>query len=74
MEIEQSIKHAITWQIKEWVWIDGKKVDLDLVRLFNIMKKAGYRGYLPIETQGDEDPFEKIPKWLNTVREALKSF
>jgi hypothetical protein len=74
LEIEQSIKHAVTWQIKETLWINGKETPVDLVRLFDIMKKSGYRGYLPIETQGEEDPFEKIPKWLDAVQKVLSRY
>jgi len=36
------------------------------------MKKEGYRGYLPLETLGDGDPFEKVPCLLRNVKNALK--
>ena len=52
-EIKKNIKYAVTWQIKENVWIDGKETPTDLVKVFKIIKEAGYRGYLPIETLGD---------------------
>ena len=71
-EIEKNIGHAITWQIKENVWIDGKETPTDFVKLFKIIKKAGYRGYLPIETLGDGDPYEKVPRLLRNVKEALQ--
>lgn len=70
-EIEQNIGHAINWQIKENVWIDGKETPTDFVKLFRIIKKSGYRGYLPLETLGAGDPFKKIPVLLKAVREAL---
>jgi len=72
-EIEKNIKHAVTWQIKENIWIDGKETPTDLVKLFKIIKKSGYRGYLPIETLGDGDPYEKIPRMIENVRSAIKS-
>ncbi|MBX2843153.1 MAG: sugar phosphate isomerase/epimerase [Flammeovirgaceae bacterium] len=71
-EVEQNIKHAITWQIKENVWINGKETPTDFVKLFKIIKKAGYRGYLPLETLGEGDPFQKIEKLLVKVRAALE--
>lgn len=71
-EIQKNIHHAITWQIKENVWIDGIETPTDFTRLFGIIKAAGYRGYLPLETLGPGDPFEKIPTLLNRVRKALK--
>jgi len=71
-EIEKNIQHAVTWQIKENVWVDGKEQHTDFTKLFKIIKKAGYRGYLPLETLGEGDPYQKVPKLLAEVRAALK--
>ncbi|MFC1765251.1 sugar phosphate isomerase/epimerase family protein [Planctomycetota bacterium] len=70
-EIRQNIGHAITWQIKENVRVDGEKIPTDLEKLFGIIKKSGYRGYLPLETLGEGDPFVKVPLLLQRVRDAL---
>lgn len=70
-EIKKNIHHAITWQIKENVWIDGVETPTDFDRLFQIIKSSGYRGYLPLETLGPGDPFEKVPVLLEKVRKAL---
>ena len=70
-EIEQNIKYAVTWQIKENVWIDGKETPTDFVKLFKIIKHFGYRGYLPLETLGAGDPYKKVPVLLENVRKAL---
>lgn len=71
-EIAQNIKHAITWQIKENVWVNGEKIPTDYVRLFRIIKQANYRGYLPLETLGEGDPFEKVPRLLEQVKAAIR--
>jgi sugar phosphate isomerase/epimerase len=71
-EVEKTIQHAVTWQIKENVWIDGKETPADFVKLFRIIKKAGYRGYLPLETLGAGDPYEKVPVLLERVKKALQ--
>jgi sugar phosphate isomerase/epimerase len=70
-EIEQTLQHAVTWQIKENVWIDGKETPTDFVKLFKIIKVSGYRGYLPLETLGAGDPYIKVPRLLKTVQQAL---
>ncbi|HDR50305.1 MAG TPA: sugar phosphate isomerase/epimerase [Mariniphaga anaerophila] len=70
-EIQKNIDKAVTWQIKENVWIDGKETPTDFVTLFKIIKDAGYRGYLPLETLGAGDPFEKVPTLLKKVKSAL---
>lgn len=72
LEIEKNIKHAVTWQIKENVWINGAETPTDYVKLFSKIKKAGYRGYLPLETLGEGDPYEKVPRMLKQVRKALE--
>jgi len=72
-EIKQNIARAITWQIKENMTVSGEKVPTDLVRLFGIIRQSGYRGYLPLETLGPGDPFEKVPVLLKKVRHALSS-
>ena len=70
-EVEKTIQHAVTWQIKENVWINGKETPTDFEKLFSIIKKAGYRGYLPLETLGAGDPYLKVPALLEKVKNAL---
>ena len=70
-EVERVVKHAVTWQLKENVWIDGQETPTDFAALIPILKKAGYRGYLPIETLGAGDPYEKIPALLERVRRGI---
>lgn len=71
MEIAQNIQYAVTWQIKENVWIDGQETATDFVKLLGIIKKAAYRGYLPLETLGAGDPYKKIPVLLGQVKDAI---
>ncbi|MBW6537149.1 MAG: TIM barrel protein [Mariniphaga sp.] len=70
-EIQKNIDKAVTWQIKENVWIGGKETPTDFVKLFKMIKDAGYRGYLPLETLGPGDPYEKVPVLLEKVKSAL---
>ncbi|RPI25680.1 MAG: sugar phosphate isomerase/epimerase [Acidobacteria bacterium] len=70
-EIEAAIPYAVNWQIKENVFFNEKETPTDLRRLFEIIRKQGYRGYLPLETLGSGDPREKIKVFLARVREAL---
>jgi len=71
-EIERNTQYAVTWQIKENVWINGQETPTDFERLFRIIKKSGYRGYLPLETLGEGDPYEKVPVLLEKVKGALE--
>ena len=71
-EIEKVVKYAVTWQIKEFVKNKGRQVPADFSRIANITKKAGYRGYWPIETLVQGDPREKIRVLYNVVRNAVE--
>jgi len=67
-EIQRNLPRAITWQIKENVWIDGVETPTDFDRLAKIIHGSNYRGYLPLETLGAGDPFQKIPVLMNRAR------
>lgn len=70
-EIEKSVRHAVNWQIKEKVFINGSEVDVDLPKLMSIIKSSGYHGYLPIETLGPGDPKSKIISLLENLKRAM---
>jgi sugar phosphate isomerase/epimerase len=70
-EIARLAPHACTWQIKESVYRRGREEKTDLRRVFAILRETGYRGYAPIETLGQGDPREKVPRFLDEVRQAL---
>ena len=67
-EIEKLVPYAVTWQLKERVWYGAKEVPTDVGRIKAIIDKAGYRGFLPIETLGAGDPRIKVERFLAEVR------
>jgi sugar phosphate isomerase/epimerase len=70
-EIARVARYAVTWQIKENLFVGGKEVKTDLRRIAEILRNASYRGYLPLETLGEGDPRVKVPKFLEEVRQAV---
>jgi len=70
-EIARSIKHAINWQVKEKIFIGGKEIETDLVKLMGIIKASDYSGYLPIETLGPGDTKAKITTMFNKLKAAM---
>lgn len=70
-EIARLAPFARTWQIKQAVFRRGVEEKTDLRRLATIVRGAGYRGYLPLETLGEGDPLAKLRRWLDEVREAF---
>ena len=71
VEIEQTIPYAISWQIKEKVYINQEQTPVDLARLARIIAHSDYKGYLPIETLGPGDPFKKVDTFYTQVRRAF---
>ncbi len=72
-EIARVAPYAVTWQIKENLYVGGKEVKTDLRRIIGIIRKVGYRGYLPLETLGEGDPRVKVPEFLDEVRQAVST-
>jgi sugar phosphate isomerase/epimerase len=70
-EISQTIKYAVTWQIKEKVFVNGKEVDVDVDKLFRIIQESSFSGYLPIEALGPGDPKQKISNLLERINRSL---
>jgi len=70
-EIEKLVPYAVSWQLKELVWYGEKEVPTDVGRIKAVIDKAGYRGFLPIETLGAGDPRVKVARFLADVRRAF---
>ena len=72
-EIARTIKYAVSWQVKEKVFIRSEEVDVDANKLMRLIKASGFRGYLPLETLGQGDPKLKIAALQNKFRQALNN-
>ena len=70
-EIEKLIPYAVTWQVKELIQTAGAKVRTDFPKLMQIVRRSGYRGYLPLETLGPGDPFQKVRALYREVSSLL---
>ena len=67
--------HAVNWQIKETTQSTAASPRVDLPRLVGIIRRSGYRGYLPIETlrmgRPGYDSFQAVAALLAELRAAL---
>jgi sugar phosphate isomerase/epimerase len=70
-EIAKLAPYAYTWQLKERLYRTNTEEQTDLEAVLRIMREAGYRGYVPIETLGPGDAREKVRRFLAEVRAAL---
>lgn len=65
--------YAVNAQIKAAISPGGNKQPADLERIVDILKDAGYRGFVALEYEERESPFEAIPKLLDRLRPLMDS-
>ena len=70
-DIAATAGYAITWQMKEKVFVNDTQVEADYVKVIDIVKNCGYRGYLPLETLGQGDPYQKVEALYSKVKKIL---
>ncbi|MRH99687.1 TIM barrel protein [Kriegella sp. EG-1] len=70
-QIEQTVKYAVNWQVKEMIYMNGKEEKANLERIFKIIKDAQYSGYVPIETLEKGDPTEVIDAFVLKIKETI---
>jgi sugar phosphate isomerase/epimerase len=63
--------YAVNAQIKAAIAPGGKKEPADLPRIVSILRDANYRGFVALEYEERESPFEVIPGLLDTLRELV---
>jgi sugar phosphate isomerase/epimerase len=63
-----------TYLVQAKTYYGGGKwysLDLDYPRIGDIMRKVGYKGYISLEFEGNEDPYTAIPKSLELLRKSF---
>ena len=74
-ELAKIAPYAVNAQIKIEVTrkVDGKAKteETDYRKVVQLLKAAGYTGWLALEYEGKEDPYAGIPKALDKLRNAL---
>jgi sugar phosphate isomerase/epimerase len=70
-ETEQTVRHAVSWQIKESVFINGNETPTDIPRIMDIIRRNGYRGYVPVETLGKGAERERVKTMYGLIRQTV---
>jgi sugar phosphate isomerase/epimerase len=66
--------YALNVQVKVVVsGPDGKKRPTDFARLAKLLADSGYRGYIVLEYEEDEDPRVACPRFVDAIRGAFSS-
>jgi len=75
-DIERMAPYAVNWQIKETTGSSADSPATDMLKLVKIIRKSGYRGYVPIETLSMKrvgyDSFVEVPRMLAQLRDAIE--
>ncbi len=70
-EIAETAQYAVNWQIKENVYVRQQEQKMNIDELLPIILESGYRGYLPLETLGPGEPYQKVTSFLKEVRNSM---
>lgn len=74
-DIAMVAPYAVNWQIKETTRSEADSPKTDLLKLVTIIRRSGYRGYVPLETlsmrRPGYDSFVEVKKLLAEFRTAL---
>jgi sugar phosphate isomerase/epimerase len=73
-EIAMTAPFAINWQVKERLHGEGPDKKTDMLRVMNIIRDSGYKGFVPVETLPEKgkpyDPFVRVPMLLAEMQAA----
>lgn len=71
-QLEVLAPQTILMQAKTY-YGEGKwyTLDLDYARIGQIMRDVGYKGYISLEFEGQDDPSTAVPKSLELLRESF---
>ena len=72
-QIEMCAPYATNVHFKSQVHIHHQAVAADWPRVLQILGKAGYRGYLALEYESEDDPLTAVPKLVAKMRETIAS-
>jgi sugar phosphate isomerase/epimerase len=72
-ELAMAAPLAVNVQVKSVITRnDGTKEPADLARLREILRSAGYKGWIVLEYE-EENPETQIPRWIKLMNEAFRS-
>ena len=70
-ELEKIAPYAVNAQIKVEMFVNNKNEEADLPRVLDILRKAGYSGWVALEYEEAEDPMVAVPKWLKKIKATM---
>ena len=72
-ELAKIAPHAVTAQLKVMTQVNGKPSPADFTRMLKLLHDAKYRGYVVLEYEEKEEPYNAIPGFVKQVRKTLSA-
>lgn len=73
-QIEMCAPYATNVHFKSHVHIDGQSQPADWARILRILGKAGYRGYLALEYELEDNPRKVVPELISKMRSVIRDY
>ena len=71
-ELARVAPYAVTVQVKTEISVKGgPRQPADFARIIDLLRKAGYRGYVALEYEGKEDAKTAVPRHLQNLRRLI---
>ncbi|MSU59608.1 MAG: sugar phosphate isomerase/epimerase [Pedosphaera sp.] len=72
-DLAKCAPYAVNVQYKVEIHRRGEKLKeiADLPRVIKILRDANYQGYVALEHEAKEDPWQTVPGWLEILRPAM---
>ena len=67
-DFAESVPFSVNVQLKTHLKIGGEKVPTDLEKVFQLLRKGNYSGYVVLEYEEKEDPFTRVPAILKDLK------
>jgi len=72
-QIEMCAPYATNVHLKSEVHIDHRSEPADWARILKILGGAGYRGYLAIEYEAEDNPMAAVPRLVSRLRDTIRA-
>jgi sugar phosphate isomerase/epimerase len=72
-DFEKCIPYAVNVQVKTDIRREGSKTSepADLPRILRLLREGGYQGFVALEFEANEDPYEAVPPLLQRLRSLM---
>ena len=70
-ELAKLAPYAVTAQLKTNIGRNGGREPADFARVLDILRTAGYRGWVALEYEDDEDPKTAVPRLIDQLQKLI---